>query len=81
MGLMDVLNGMQNGPRGQRDPRSSSGGMSPITMAILGCLLTRQSKELPAVTPQSHLQIHAKRRAETRSTSMCPKAAAGSAIS
>src|SRR4029079_1309378 len=41
MGLIDVLNGMQNGPHGQRDPSatsSSSGGMSPITMAILGLL-------------------------------------------
>ena len=37
MGLMDVLNGMQNGPHGQRGPSaSSSGGMSPITMAVLG---------------------------------------------
>lgn len=39
MGLIDVLNGMQNGPRGPRDPSGSSGGgMSPITMAILGLL-------------------------------------------
>ncbi len=44
MGLMDVLNGMQNGPRGQRDPRSSSGGMSPITMAILGLLAYKAVK-------------------------------------
>ena len=39
MGLMDILNGMQNGPHGQPNPSSnSSGGMSPITMAILGLL-------------------------------------------
>jgi uncharacterized protein YidB (DUF937 family) len=41
MGLLDVLNGMQNGPRGgQRSPGtgSSGGGMSPITMAVLGLL-------------------------------------------
>jgi len=39
MGLMDVLNGMQNGPRGQPMPSSSSGGgMSPLTMALLGFL-------------------------------------------
>jgi uncharacterized protein YidB (DUF937 family) len=45
MGLMDVLNGMQNGPRGQRDPSSgSSGGMSPITMAILGLLAYKAVK-------------------------------------
>jgi uncharacterized protein YidB (DUF937 family) len=37
MGLLDILNGMQNGPRGQRDP-NAKGGMSPITMAILALL-------------------------------------------
>ena len=37
MGLLDVLNGMQNGPRGPSNPSAeASGGMSPITMAILG---------------------------------------------
>ena len=36
MGLMDILNGMQNGPRGQTAP--GKGGMSPITMAILALL-------------------------------------------
>src|SRR5690349_19935671 len=50
MGLIDVLNGMQNGPRGQRDPsatpKSSSGGMSPITMAILGLLAYKAMKGL-----------------------------------
>lgn len=44
MGLMDVLNGMQNGPRGQRDPTRSGGGMSPITMAILGLLAYKAVK-------------------------------------
>jgi hypothetical protein len=34
MGLLDVLNGMQNGPRGPSDPNAKSSGMSPITMAI-----------------------------------------------
>ena len=40
MGLLDVLNGMQNGPRGPSTPSSQSegGGMSPITMAILALL-------------------------------------------
>jgi uncharacterized protein YidB (DUF937 family) len=37
MGLMDILNGMQNGPRGQTDP-NAQGGMSPVTMAILALL-------------------------------------------
>jgi uncharacterized protein YidB (DUF937 family) len=48
MGLIDVLNGMQNGPHGQRDPNASpsagSGGMSPITMAILGLLAYKAVK-------------------------------------
>ena len=44
MGLLDVLNGMQNGPRGQRAP--NSGGMSPITMAILGLLAYKALKSL-----------------------------------
>jgi uncharacterized protein YidB (DUF937 family) len=40
MGLLDVLNGMQNGPRGPSDPSAESegGGMSPLTMAILALL-------------------------------------------
>jgi uncharacterized protein YidB (DUF937 family) len=37
MGLLDILNGMQNGPKGQPDP-NAKGGMSPITMAILALL-------------------------------------------
>ena len=36
MGIMDVLNGMQNGPSGAKEP--GQGGMSPITMALLGLL-------------------------------------------
>jgi len=51
MGLMDVLNGMQNGPRGQRDPSSGSGGMSPITMAILGLLAYKAVKGLSGSQP------------------------------
>ncbi|UPJ50291.1 DUF937 domain-containing protein [Bradyrhizobium sp. 200] len=40
MGLLDVLNGMQNGPRGPSTPsaKDDSGGMSPLTMAILALL-------------------------------------------
>ena len=38
MGLLDVLNGMRNGPGGQKGPATSGGGMSPITMAILAFL-------------------------------------------
>lgn len=49
MGLMDVLNGMQNGPHGPRGAAgggSSGGGMSPITMAILGLLAYKALKSL-----------------------------------
>jgi uncharacterized protein YidB (DUF937 family) len=47
MGLMDVLNGMQNGPRGQAQPPSaSSGGMSPLTMALIGLLAFKALKHL-----------------------------------
>ena len=45
MGLLDVLNGMQNGPRGPSNPGAqSSGGMSPMTMAILGLLAWKAVK-------------------------------------
>jgi uncharacterized protein YidB (DUF937 family) len=46
MGLLDILNGMQNGPRGQRQPSSggSGGGMSPIMMALLGLLAYKALK-------------------------------------
>ena|SRR5262245_32187517 len=57
MGLIDVLNGMQNGPHGQRDPNarpgSSSGGMSPITMAILGLLAYKAVKGLAGSQPSA----------------------------
>ena len=40
MGLLDVLNGMQNAQGGQRTPATSgaSGGMSPMMKAMLGAL-------------------------------------------
>lgn len=44
MGLLDVLNGIQNGPRGQRGASTSSGGMSPLTMAVLGLLAYKALK-------------------------------------
>jgi uncharacterized protein YidB (DUF937 family) len=44
MGLLDILNGMQNGPRGQQNPNAGSSGMSPITMAILGLLAYKAVK-------------------------------------
>jgi uncharacterized protein YidB (DUF937 family) len=45
MGLIDVLNGMQNGPRGQRTAApAGSGGMSPMTMALLGLIAFKAIK-------------------------------------
>ncbi|MCK1744378.1 DUF937 domain-containing protein [Bradyrhizobium sp. 139] len=53
MGLLDVLNGMQNGPRGPSTPSSeqSSGGMSPMTMALLGLLAWKAFKHMTAGQP------------------------------
>jgi uncharacterized protein YidB (DUF937 family) len=47
MGLLDVINGMQNGPRGASQPtQSSGGGMSPMTMALMGLLAYKAYKSL-----------------------------------
>src|SRR5258706_6669610 len=56
MGLLDVLNGMQQGPRGPSNSSAqSSGGMSPMTMAILALLAYKAVKHLggsqPGATP------------------------------
>jgi uncharacterized protein YidB (DUF937 family) len=60
MGLLDILNGMQNGPRGPSTPSADDkGGMSPITMAILALLAYKavkhigggQPNEAPAPSP------------------------------
>ena len=57
MGLLDVLNGMQNGPRGSSTPSApgSSSGMSPMTMAILALLAFKAVRHLtgsqPGATP------------------------------
>jgi uncharacterized protein YidB (DUF937 family) len=52
MGLLDVLNGMQNGPRGPSNPSAQSGGgMSPMTMAILGLLAWKAVKHFTAGQP------------------------------
>lgn len=56
MGLLDVLNGMQHGPRGSSTPSSqSSGGMSPMTMAILALLAWKAVKHItaPGAAPAS----------------------------
>ncbi len=52
MGLLDVLNGMQNGPRGPSNPSpQSSGGMSPMTMAILALLAYKAIKHIGGNQP------------------------------
>src|ERR1700720_408832 len=54
MGLLDVLNGMQNGPRGPSTPSAQSGGgMSPMTMAILGLLAWKAIKHFSAGQPNA----------------------------
>lgn len=53
MGLLDILNGMQNGPHGQTAPAANpnSGGMSPLTIALLGLLAYKAIKHMSP--PQS----------------------------
>ena len=52
MGLLDVLNGMRNGPRGPSTPSApSGGGMSPMTMAILALLAYKAVKHLGGSQP------------------------------
>lgn len=49
MGLLDILNGMQNGPRGPSTPSAEAEtgkGMSPMTMAILALLAYKAVKHL-----------------------------------
>ena len=59
MGLLDVLNGMQQGPRGPSKPGSQTegGGMSPMTMAILALLAWKAVKHFggsqPGAAPQT----------------------------
>jgi uncharacterized protein YidB (DUF937 family) len=73
MGLLDVLNGMQQGPRGPSSPsaQQDKSGMSPLTMAILGLLAFKAVKHLtggqPGATP-----------APTPAPSPSPKAASAS---
>jgi len=55
VGLLDVLNGMQNGPRGQRAPGATGSGMSPLTMALLGLIAYKAIRSFsgsqPGATP------------------------------
>jgi uncharacterized protein YidB (DUF937 family) len=50
MGLLDVLNGMQNGPRGE--PVPGEGGMSKTTMALLAFLAYKAYKSMTAPEPE-----------------------------
>jgi uncharacterized protein YidB (DUF937 family) len=51
MGLLDILNGMQNGPRGQTDP--NRGGVSPITMGLLALLAYKAYKSMSGTQPSA----------------------------
>ena len=54
MGLLDVLNGMQNGPRGPSTSKpgtDAGGGMSPMTMAILALLAWKAVKHFGGSHP------------------------------
>ena len=49
MGLLDLLTGMRNGPRGH----GGGGGMSPITMALLGLLAYKAVKSFGGAGPRA----------------------------
>jgi uncharacterized protein YidB (DUF937 family) len=51
MGLRDVLIGIQNGPRGARQPSSGGGGISPLVLALLGLLAYKAFKGRGSHTP------------------------------
>jgi uncharacterized protein YidB (DUF937 family) len=55
MGLLDILNGMQNGPRGQSQPApaGSSGGMPTWMMALLGLLAYKAVKSFGGAGPRA----------------------------
>jgi uncharacterized protein YidB (DUF937 family) len=51
MGLLDVLHGMQNGPRGSREPEATSGGMSKMAMALIALLGYKALKSYTGTQP------------------------------
>jgi uncharacterized protein YidB (DUF937 family) len=51
MGLLDIINGMQHGPHGQPQPASAGGGMSKVTMALIGILAYKALKSLGDAQP------------------------------
>ena len=65
MGLLDVLNGMQNGPRGRPQPTApNSGGMSKTTMALLAFLAYKAYKSFNNTQPAQAEAPSRNRRAE-----------------
>ena len=52
MGLLDVLNGLQAGPRGQSET-ATSGGMSKMTMALIALLGYKALKSMTTTQPTS----------------------------
>ena len=50
MGLIDILNGMQNGPHGE--PVPGKGGMSKTTMALLAFLAYKAYKNMTGSQPE-----------------------------
>jgi uncharacterized protein YidB (DUF937 family) len=55
MGLLDIIHGMENGPRGQRQPPApgtTGGGMSKTTMVLLGLLAYKAYKNFGAQAAQ-----------------------------
>jgi uncharacterized protein YidB (DUF937 family) len=57
MGLLDVLTGMRNGPRGFG---GGGGGMSPITMALLGLLAYKAVKGFGGANQRTEAQVGAR---------------------
>ena len=51
MGLMDILNGMANGPRGEKDPAQPTKGMSKMTMALLALLAWKAYSSMTSGSP------------------------------
>jgi uncharacterized protein YidB (DUF937 family) len=71
MGLLDVLHGMQNGPRGAREPDTTGGGMSKMAMALVALLgykaLKSYTGSQPTPAPGSNPSVN-----PTETTSVSP---------
>jgi len=51
MGLLDIVQGMQNDPRGPREPGTTSGGMSKMAMALIALLGYTALKSVTGTQP------------------------------